>query len=215
MPWDGCELWAGQFDQDGRITGARLVAGGKSESIFQPEWSPDGLLYFVSDRTGWWNLYREAEAGTSENVCRMEAEFGAPQWIFGLSTFAFASPQKIVCTFVERGMWRLGEIDPATRTLNRIEAPYTDISFVSARDNRAVFRAGSPAEGLAIVDFSLDTNQANVLQRASNLAIESGYLSRPEPIEFPTTGGETSHAFFYAPNNAEFNPLPEEKPPLL
>lgn len=215
MPWDGCELWAGEFDQDGRITGARLVAGGKSESIFQPEWSPDGLLYFVSDRTGWWNLYREAEGGAKKNVCRMEAEFGTPQWIFGLSTFAFAAPQKIVCTFVERGIWRLCEIDPATGRLNRIEAPYTDISFVGARDNRAVFRAGSPAEGLAIVDFSLDTNQANVLQRASKLAIDSGYLSQPEAIEFPTTGGETSHAFFYAPNNAEFNPLPEEKPPLL
>src|SRR5256714_12374158 len=215
MPWDGCELWVGQFDQDGQITNARLVAGGKTESIFQPEWSPDGRLYFVSDRTGWWNIYRKGNDGANEIVCQMEAEFGAPQWIFGLSTYAFASPETIICTFVERGIWQLGEINLATRSLNRIDTPYTDISFMNARGGRAVFRAGSPTEPLAIIDFDLDIHSSNVLQLASHAAIDPAYLSQPEPIEFPTTGGQTAHAFFYAPNNAEFHAQADERPPLL
>ena len=65
MPWDGCELWAGEFAGDGSVKNARLVAGGLRESIFQPEWSPDGKLYFVSDKSGWWNIYRENGDGCS------------------------------------------------------------------------------------------------------------------------------------------------------
>ena len=56
MPWDGTELWVGEIQVDGSVGEAQLVAGGAEESIFQPEWSPDGVLYFVSDRNGWWNL---------------------------------------------------------------------------------------------------------------------------------------------------------------
>src|SRR5712692_10035105 len=61
MPWDGCELWIGKFDDDGAIVDQRVIAGGPRESIFQPEWSPGGVLHFVSDRTGWWNIYRADE----------------------------------------------------------------------------------------------------------------------------------------------------------
>src|SRR6185503_692120 len=90
-PWDGSELWTAEFAADGSISRPRLVAGGLSESVFQPEWSPDGRLYFVSDRSGWWNIYREADGGSVECIWEMKAEFGAPLWIFGLSTFAFES----------------------------------------------------------------------------------------------------------------------------
>ena len=58
MPWDGTELWVGAFNASGLIGVREKIAGGGDESIFQPEWAPDGALYFVSDRTGWWNLYR-------------------------------------------------------------------------------------------------------------------------------------------------------------
>src|SRR5437764_6241526 len=102
MPWDGCELRIGKFDDGGAIVDQRLIAGGPRESIFQPDWSPDGVWHFVSDRTGWWNIYRASEHGSVESICEIAAEFGVPQWIFGLSTYAFESAEKIVCTFAER-----------------------------------------------------------------------------------------------------------------
>src|ERR1043165_407282 len=202
LPWDGCELWAGEFAADGSVTNRRLVAGGPTESIFQPEWSPDGTPYFVSDRMGWWNIYREA-GGVVENVCAMKAEFGAPQWVFGMSTYAFASADAIVCAFVEQGIWRLGEIDTRTRELTRLETKYTDISFVRASAARALFRAGSPTAPLSIIDFDLAAQTATVLQRANNIEIAAGYISQSEAIEFPTENGLTAHGFFYPPKNAE------------
>src|SRR5437660_2627914 len=115
MPWVSSQLWPAEIAADGRLAAPRLVAGGDSESIFQPQWSPDGVLYFVSDRSGWWNLYRQAESGV-EPLVPLEAEFGQPQWIFGMSTYAFASATPasggcpLLCAFTQGGTWRLAEI---------------------------------------------------------------------------------------------------------
>ncbi|MDX6531461.1 MAG: hypothetical protein QOH41_3751 [Blastocatellia bacterium] len=215
MPWDGCELWVGEIAADGSITNRQLIAGGLRESIFQPQWSPDGTLYFVSDRSGWWNLYRAGVDGSIECVYEMEAEFGAPQWIFGLSTYAFASADLIVSAFVERGLWRLGVIDVSAKTLQRIDAPYTDVSYVCAAPGRAVFRAGSPQAPFSIVEMDLATRTTRVLQRASKIEIDSGFISEPQPIEFPTEDGLTAHGFYYPPKNSDFAAPTLERPLLL
>jgi dipeptidyl aminopeptidase/acylaminoacyl peptidase len=214
MPWDGCELWTGDIGVDGSITNQQLFAGGLRESIFQPEWSPDGMLYFISDRSGWWNLYRAADT-TIECVCEMAAEFGAPQWIFGLSTYAFESAERIVCAFAERGLWRLGTIDTRSKTLQRIDAAYTDVSYVCATPGRAVFRAGSPKAPFSIIEMDLATRATKALQRASKIDIDSGFISEPQPIEFPTEDGLTAHGFYYPPKNRDFAAPNLERPLLL
>ncbi|MGH8524265.1 MAG: TolB family protein, partial [Gammaproteobacteria bacterium] len=108
MPWDGTELWVADLAADGSASNARQVAGGPQESIFQPAWSPEGLLHFISDRTGWWNLYRWREDdGDAEALAPSEAEFGRPQWGFRMSTYGFVAPGTIVCTFTARGGWAL------------------------------------------------------------------------------------------------------------
>ena len=116
MPWDGCELWVGELAPGGEVRLARHVAGGHDESIFQPEWSPDGVLHFVSDRTGWWNLYRLRD-GRVEPLCPMDAEFGLPQWVFGLSTYAFTSGGEVICAYGDRGMSHLARLDTASGQL--------------------------------------------------------------------------------------------------
>jgi len=214
MPWDGCELWVGNISDDGSIANRRLVAGGPNESIFQPEWSPDGILHFVSDRSGWWNLYRLRAENETECLCDMPAEFGAPQWVFGLSTYAFDSSTRIVCAFVEQGIWRLGTIDTTSRALRRIDLPFTEISFVRAAAGCAVFRAGSPRESFAIIELDLATGSYRTLQRATQVTIEPGYVSEALPIEFPTENGLTAHGFYYPPANQDFA-APENDRPLL
>ena len=115
MPWDGCELWVADVLPDGTLGRAQLVAGGIDESIFQPEWSPDGVLHFVSDRTGWWNLYRWHAAGLTagriEQLTDLPAEFGLPQWVFGMSTYGFASAERIICAYTQDGVWHLASLD--------------------------------------------------------------------------------------------------------
>ena len=215
MPWDGTELWVGTFAENGLLAGSELVAGGNDESIFQPEWSPDGVLYFVSDRTGWWNLYRVNQTGGVESIREMEAEFGMPQWGFGMSTYAFESAERIVGAYIENGFSRLALIDTRTKEVETIGSPYTDIRFVRAAAGQAVMRAGSPTEAAAIVKFDLQTRAFEVLRRSSSLQIDAAYLSAPRAVECPTEGGLTAHGFYYPPTNRDYRAPEGELPPLL
>ena len=214
MPWDGSELWVGTFDGNGTLAEVERVAGGLEESIFQPEWSPDGVLHFVSDRTGWWNLYRW-RAGKAEALWPLAAEFGKPQWSFAPSTYAFASEQELVCTYVQQGSGHLAILDLQTGEVKVLETPYTEIAELRAGPGFAVFIGGSPTEPRSIVRLELGSGKMEVLRRSRPLTIDPGYLSVPQAIEFPTAKGLTAHGFFYAPRNRDFSGLPGERPPLL
>jgi len=131
MPWDGSELWMSELDSDGHVTSSRKVAGGQGESVLQPEWSPHGELYFVADRRGWWNLYRARGEG-DEPLCPRPAEFGAPQWVFGMRFYSFSGPDEIVCLFSEPGGTKLGRIDLNTGTMQQVELLYTNLSGVQS-----------------------------------------------------------------------------------
>ena len=214
MPWNGTELWVAAVNADGSLGPESLVAGGSDESIFQPEWSPDGTLYFASDRTDWWNLYRWRD-GRIEPVTEMPAEFGVPQWVFGQSTYTFESADRIICAYTQDGTWYLASLNTDSLDVTRIDLPYTHISSMRAASGQAFFRAGSPTEPAGIVQLDLASGQTTLLQQSSKLEIVSGYLSEPEPIEFPTEGGLTAHAFFYAPKNRDYTVPAGELPPLL
>lgn len=214
MPWDGAELWIGEIDSDGSVSHTECVAGGVDESVFQPEWSPDATLYFVSDRSNWWNLYRY-QAGTVESVCEMEAEFGRPQWIFGMSTYQFVSANEIVCTYTQDGFWHLASLDTVTRQLDRIETPYTSISNLQTTSGGVLFGAGSSTESASIVRLDLATKEFEVVCRSSEIEIDSGYFSTSQAIEFPTTNNLSAHAFFYPPQNRDYTASVDELPPLL
>jgi dipeptidyl aminopeptidase/acylaminoacyl peptidase len=214
MPWDGTELWVGDVEADGSITNNQRVAGGADESIFQPEWSPDGLLYFISDRSNWWNLYRWV-AGNIEALCPMEAEFGLPQWVFGMSTYAFESPKQIICTYTQRGLSHLASLDTETLELEEIETQYANISGVKAAPGQVLFLAGSPTQKMAVVRLDLQEGREEVLRRSSEGKIDLGYTSIPHEVEIPTEGGQVAYGFFYPPYNMDFMGPEGEKPLLL
>jgi dipeptidyl aminopeptidase/acylaminoacyl peptidase len=215
MPWDGCELWVGEFGEDGKLVSTRWVAGGAAESIFQPEWSPDGVLYFSSDRSGWWNLERITPAGDIERVSQAKAELGMAQWVFGMSSYSFASPDLIVCSHVEHGVSTLGSLDVHSGKLTPIDCPYTDIQYLRASNGKAVFRGGSPTDVASIVKLDLNTGQFEILRRSNELETYPQYFSVPRAIEFPTEGGLIAHGFFYPPQNPDYRAPENEKPPLI
>jgi len=215
MPWDGCELWVGEFGEDGSLASTRWVAGGAAESIFQPEWSPDGVLYFASDTSGWWSLHRISSDGEIESVGHAKGELGLPQWLFGMSVYAFASQDLIVCSHIEQGISTFGRIDTITGKLTTVDCPYTDIQFVHARNGQVVFRGGSPTDVVSIVKYDVNSGEFETLRRSNDLEIFPRYFSVPRAIEFPTEGGLTAHGFFYPPQNPDFRAPDNEKPPLI
>jgi len=214
MPWQGTELWLAEIGDDGALLDGRLVAGGADEAIVQPEWSPDGTLYFVSDRSGWWNLHRY-EHGVVHPVCPRQAEFGAPHWVFGNSMYGFASAGEIVCTWIEAGVSRLGRLDVASGVLTAIDTPYQEIRELRVSGDIIAFLGGSPTLAAELVRIDLANGARDVLARSIETLPEVGYLSVPQSIQYPSANGRTAYAFYYAPVNADFAPQPGELPPLM
>ena len=215
MPWDGCELWVAELDGSGMPRDAQRVAGGASESIFQPSWSPRSVVHFTSDRTEWWNLYRW-DGAKVDALAPMQAECGAAQWVFGLSTYAFCDDRRIALWARREGEWELFVLD-ASGSLTRIDVPETEFgSHISASGDELLYEAGGPDAPLGVIRHNLATGAHRVVQLESNdMAIDETVRSRPRHMTFPGYGGETAHAWFYAPRNDGVAPEPERKPPLL
>ncbi|ATB29235.1 S9 family peptidase [Melittangium boletus] len=215
MPWDGCELWVADVDEEGTLHHARLVAGGSTESIFQPEWSPQGELYFVSDRNNWWNLYR-LQGRNVVPVLERKAEFGAAQWSLGMSTYSFVSPRHVVCAFNEQGQWKLGRLDVVLGQFSELPTPYTDICQVRGGLATAYFVAGGPDQPASVVRLDMESSKPHVIKASSHVPEEvRPYLSHPEPLHYPTTELGEAHAWYYPPTHPDFHAASGDKPPLL
>jgi dipeptidyl aminopeptidase/acylaminoacyl peptidase len=215
MPWDGNELWVAEIDEKGGLRAQRKVAGGEQESIFQPEWSPDGVLYFMSDRTNWWNLYQWRHQGV-EPVLQLDAELATPQWMLGMSSYAFESEGRIVCQVRSAGLARLAVIDTQTGRLDNIDTPYTAfMPWIQVDAGKAFTIAGGPTEPPQLIAADIATGRVDVIRRSATLPVDPTYLSIPQTIEFPTTGQKTAHAFYYAPRNPDYIPPEGELPPLI
>ena len=216
MPWDGTELWVAELLPDGTLGQQTLVAGGKAESIFQPAWSPDGILYFVSDRTGWWNLYRwQIGQKSVEALYPMQAEFGMPQWVFGMTTYGFTSANQVICIFAQGGRKFLATLDTKTLQLQRFNLPYDSISDVHVSQGQAYFLAGSATQPVALVQLDIDSGEVSVLRKTRDLNIDAQYFSVAQSIEFPTDEGLTAFGFYYPPKNPDFSGQAGKLPPLI
>jgi dipeptidyl aminopeptidase/acylaminoacyl peptidase len=213
LPWNGTNLQIATVN-NGYLSAPTLIAGGSHEAIFQPQWLSDEKLYFVSDRQGWGNLYCWSDNHVHA-ICPLDAEFGLPQWVFGQSTYAFVGKNRLVCSYLQNGVSHLVLINTLSQHLTPLNLPYTDISSIQAQGNVVVCCAASATESNQVISIDLLTESRQVLKRSNQLDLDPGYLSVPQPVEFPTTDGLTAHAFYYPPTNPDYQANPSEKPPLL
>ncbi len=214
MPWEVTELWLADVLEDGSLGAPRKVAGGDAESICQPEWSPDGRLYFVSDRSGWWNLYR-ADGDDIVPIHPKSAEFGSPHWTLGRSMYGFFSAGEIGCTYIDNGVSHLARIDVAAGTLHNIPTLYTDVQDLYVGPGFMLLIAGSPTTPLEVARIDIASGQIDVLARSIDTLPAQAYLSIPQSISYPSADGRTAHAFHYPPLNGDYVAPDGEKPPLI
>lgn len=215
LPWDNTQLWLAFVKEDGSLGTARAIVEGENESVCEPKWSLDGKLYFSSDCSGWWNLYRYNNKEFIEPLFPMNAEFAYPHWVFGISTYTPIDKDCLICTYTQNGRWYLASLNPNTRQLKVIDTPYTDIGSLQSTGTDIVFIASSPTEPAAVIKLNLKTQEREIIKRSSEINIDPGYISIPEFITFPTEGGLTAYAWYYPPTNKDYQAPPAELPPLL
>jgi dipeptidyl aminopeptidase/acylaminoacyl peptidase len=215
MPFESTDLCVADLGGDGSLANDRRVAGSDEESIFQPEWGPDGALYFVSDRTGWSNLYVE-RAGKVEALTDETAELGYPQWVFDLARYAFLGDGRIACIFTRAALDELDFLDPESGGLEHVDLPYTDFTpSLRSVGNRLVLAGSSPTNPPEVVELDLRSGEHRLLRRSTELELDPGYVAVGAPIEFEGADGLTSHGFYYAPTNRDYSGPDDELPPLV
>ncbi len=216
MPWDGTELWVGDF-KDGKLEGITIVAGGENEYIIQPEWNRQGVLHFISDRTGWWNLYAFVESEIV-SLHKREADFGFPQWMLEYSTYTFLPDGRIVCLFLDMGKSRIGILTPQDGKLEEFSTPFSAFELPTIQSDvlgQVWFLAGTYTTEPGLAVLNPETGECHVVHISMEHEIDPGFISVPEHIAFPSEDGRTSYTYFYPPANASFEAPDDEKPPLI
>ncbi|WP_020375422.1 alpha/beta hydrolase family protein [Sulfobacillus thermosulfidooxidans] len=214
MPWDGTELWLADLNHEGYPTNSQRLKGSSTESILQPVFSPAGVLTFLSDESGWWNLYQWVD-GTAQAIYPMAAEFGTPPWVFGMTTYGYITPDQIVAVYTENGSRHLGLIDLKKHTLTEIKTPYTYFALPVTHHHHVAMIAGSWQEPAALVTWHGEHTEIQVIKRSQNVVMNPEDISVPSFITFPTAHNQEAYMHFYPPKNHAFTGVPGEKPPLM
>ena len=216
MPWDGTHLWAAPVQDHGTLGEATLVAGGEHVSVFQPDWSPDGVLHYVSDESGWWNLYRHRDDGP-QALYPDDAEYARPQWAFASRTYGFAGNGDIVCAVNRRGAWSLNRLNPDNGIMQALNVPAGEMGRgdLVVSGVTAVVVAGDAERPMSLMRINLTDGYWDTLKAASTTHVDAGYISPAQTIEFPSNEGRPAYALYYAPRNPEYVAPEGALPPLL
>jgi len=215
LPWDATTLYVANLEGT-RLSGVTAVTSGVRESVLEPCWDADGSLYFLSDRSNWWNLYRlkDSHIGT---VFAIEAEIGSPLWTLGQSSYALTGDGRAVVRYTVSARDKLGIVDlKGSGKLTPLDLPFVGLSNIQViSPGKAVAVAASAKAEAALAAIDLGSGGYRILRAPGSVKLDPALISVAEPIEFPTAGGLTAHAFYYPPTNPEASPLPGEKPPLV
>ncbi len=214
MQWDSSTLWLADLDAEGKLVNERAIAGGPDASVCQVKWSPEGVLHYACDETGFWNLYRHVN-GVSENLCKMEAEFGEPAWVFGSPTYDFLPDGRVICRYVKKAIARIGIVDPKEKTLQDLKQPFTFVSNVTVFGDKVYFIGASPTQYSALICYDPTTNTSTILKKSLSTDIPPEWISEGEILEYPAQDGKKGYAFYYPPKNPNFQGPEGEKPPLI
>jgi len=214
MPWDGTELRVAELTGAG-LNPSVVVAGGATESVLEPQWAGDGTLYYVSDRSGFWNLYADRGRG-AQPIWPRAAEFAAPLWQFGQSNYVLLDDDRAVVCFRERGIARLAVVDLKKGTGRELDLPYVEFSHLTRVDARNVAAVVGASKSLAsIVSIDIASGKATTLRTAGESPLRADSISIAVPIDFPSAHGRSAHAFYYAPTNPRYRAVAGTLPPLL
>jgi dipeptidyl aminopeptidase/acylaminoacyl peptidase len=214
MPWDGTELHVAELGKDG-LTHVTTVAGGTAESVLEPQWDADGTLYFISDRSGYWNLY--SRTGTQVRpVWNRDAEFASPLWSLGQANYVLLGKGHAVASFSENGSDKLAVIDLEHGKARVLDLPYVEFSYLTKLDaGHIAALVGSTDAPPAIMSIDVERATAKLIRSSGTTPLPKDSISVAKAIEYPVANGQMAHALYYPPRNAGFTAPAGTLPPLL
>ncbi len=219
MPWENSELWLGDIKDNLTITNLRKIAGGsltKFESVFQPMWSSKNELFWVSDQTGFGNLYVLPKPDDLSNevirLTNLNEDINQAQWVFGLSAYAFINSHTLIFTSVNQGLSQLYQLEWQNNfgqiNLRKIDNDFTSISCLTGSNNEVYMYAASSCGFLSIQKYSARQAKFETIKSFAPIKLSPKNISLPQSLKVKDENNNDIHAFFYpALNKNTNNPL--------
>ncbi|MCP4412515.1 MAG: S9 family peptidase [Gammaproteobacteria bacterium] len=215
MPWDQTALWVADIDSSGKLSNKTCMLNNENESIYQPAWCPDGELHFVSDRSGWWNIYSFRD-GVLNAITPMDVNFGFPQWQFGLISYAFVDRNQLFAIYTKEGRENLCLIEPEKGLVHPLDIPFcTFQNALFYHQNKLIFIAANEVKAASVMQWDTQAEKATQISQLKPSLLSNENISIAEAICFPTTGDKNAYGFYYQPLNNQYVGMDDEKPPLI
>jgi dipeptidyl aminopeptidase/acylaminoacyl peptidase len=222
MPWDGATLYVGRLGADG-LTDLQVVAGGPAapdDAVLEPVWDRDGTLYFLSDRSGYWNLYRWRGASVQQ-VTAFNADLGGPLWLLGLTTYALTGDGRALVRVCRNAVDSLVLVDLDSGAATPLALPFGAFDSIGVLDARTGFAVAAADDAPpALITIYLGSGEVRTVRSAGEPPLPAAFVSKAEAVEFPTAPGSdgtprTAHAFFHPPRNPACTGPAGSRPPLI
>lgn len=221
MPWDSTELWSASLHADNTLNDLKLIDGGQSTSITQPQWDTVNRIVYVSDASGWWNVWRAGPGAGSgrEQLTHEAAEFATPQWVFGMSNWTFLDDDTVFCSWTHQGTWSVGTCDLTTGALEALDATFSGVIAVTTAGagnrSRAVFIAETPDTPRQVRTYSPETDDLSTLRESSFILVDPRFIAIAERVSWRDSAGVEAFGFLYLPRNPDVTAPDTELPPLI
>ncbi len=220
MAWHGTWLRVARVDQDGALADHQVIAGSRQESIEEPRWRSDHELLFLSDRTGWSNLYRAelASAGGVDltAITQDELEYGRPRWVADMGAYDVLPDGRVASTRCVDGFTGLVVLDPQTGDLSEVPTGLAYVAEVRALDaDHVLVGTGmfmAPREALVV---DLRDGSLSPVGDAERAAPPESLASTPELVSWGVEDGASASGYLYRPRNGNHTGPDGSRPPLI
>lgn len=223
MPWDGNQLWQANIDSKHCLSNQEHIAGSNDIAVFQPQWSPDDVLFYIADDTEWWQIYRYNHKGSSykaEQLTFDEKEFGLPQWVFAQSSYAFINNNQLICYYQQKSINTLAILSFNNKpTLTTLFTTWQEFSSISSYGNKISFIAATSIDFPTLISASINIASGELnttaIQTTCQSELPKEHYSQAKVISFHNRHKQLVYANYYAPTNPRHQLHDTKKPPLI
>ena len=217
MPWDSAALCVARVRDDGSLGRPKRIAGGSGSAAFQPEWGPDGQLYFAWDETGWGCLYRWDGERTALVDRSPRAELWRSQWVFGMRCFALHRHGRFAAVYCERGLplLKIGALkkDRETSAYRALQKSAARIDDPMAVGDGFAALVGPPVAMPAVM--RVGGGRLQPVAPSPPAEIEPAWISRGRVCAFRNAKREQVFAIHYPPTSPQHQGPRGVLPPAL
>ena len=213
MPWDSTEIWTASNEKDEIKNRKCIIREKLKQSITQPYWSSKNEIFYISDMSGWWNIYR-ANKDHTEQIVNSNRDYAEPFWQFGTANYCVLDNGDIAFTRSIDANWEFGFASSDSSKIRIKRTDYTVYKNICKHQNKIYAVASGPLKPQEIVSFDLDL-KLRVRHKPNALNVNVNDISIGESNYYPSANGESVHAFYYSPKNSQYNDNSGELPPTI